>query len=130
VERVRSQGLVERADSSLQPAGGRPVEVHLSAALLTEDDQERIGITLYPATPEASEAPAAPELAGWLGTAPLAELLHRASALAEQQLIALALERSGQDETAAARVLGVSLSELVERRRDASLLPGTPTRGG
>jgi transcriptional regulator PpsR len=124
VERVRAQGLVQRAESSLLPTRGRALKVHVSAALLTEDDQERIGFTLLPqpvlvevAAP-ALQAPALDQLTEWVGTGSLPSLLLRANAAVESLLIAEALDRSAGDATAAARLLGIDADEL-ERRRDA-----------
>jgi transcriptional regulator PpsR len=133
VERVRAEGLVVLDDGSLQPGdGGAPVAVGLSAALLTEDDQERIGVTLHPRQALAAPGPTPPAepLAGWLGTAALPALLRRAAAVAERQLIAAALARSGGDLEATASLLGISREELSSRRREAALLPGRPPVDG
>ncbi len=58
---------------------------------------------------------------------PLAEVLERASARAEEEAIAAALRESGGDRAAAASRLGISLSTLGRRLRQ-SANGGPPAR--
>ena len=108
---ARLQGLAQASGLRLRRG---PVDV--SAALLTEGDQECIGFMfgdLRPATP-AVAGPGDP--LARLGSAPLPELLREARARTEQLLIVAALARCGGDVAAAARLLGISASTLRRRR--------------
>lgn len=121
---VRRHGLAHRAGLALQAPGAPPVRVDVSAALLTEGDQECVGLMLQVTAPGA-EAPAIESpltlplltpLAARLGTADLATLLREANALAQQQFIDAALQRSGGDVAAAAALLGITPRSLARRR--------------
>jgi len=98
-----------------------PVErVDVSAALLTEGDQECIGFTIRRAAPSARSADTLfptlgiglERLAERIGDLPLAGLLLEAGALAERHFVELALARAGGDADAAAHLLGVSPERL------------------
>ena len=138
VPRVRRDGIVRRIGSWLKPAHAAATSVDISAALLTEGDQECIGFTIHPtAQADARErVTALPNGAGLahalrsgiehigtqLGALDLPELRRSAVALAEQHFVHLALQRSGGDVSAAAALLGVSRSSLVRllRRRQVA----------
>lgn len=117
---ARRHGLAHRAGLLLQVPGAAPARVDASAALLTEGDQECIGLMLQvtdrAAEPPAKAAPLLTPLAVRLGSADLATLLREAQALAQQQLIDAALQRSGGDVDAAATLLGISTRSLKRRR--------------
>jgi transcriptional regulator PpsR len=58
VAQVRRDGIARRIDACVKRAAASVVQVEVSAALLTEGDQECIGFTLHPTLP-AAERPAA-----------------------------------------------------------------------
>ena len=97
----------------------------MAAALLTEGDQECIGITLHrggilPAhlPPQAAEmALAVDRLARQIGVATLPDLLLEASDLAERHFIEAALARTEGDPRQAALLLGIGLDHLWQRMR-------------
>jgi transcriptional regulator PpsR len=116
---VRSEGLVRYGAQRVEVAGGRVFTAQLSAVILNDDDQERIAFTLVPqpepvATFLSQSAPALSPaaLTECLGNTSLRAMLERAETL----LITAALERSGGDEEATARLLGLSLGELKKKR--------------
>jgi transcriptional regulator PpsR len=122
VSQVRRQGVVGSFAATLLPTSGSgPGEqVAVSAALLTEGDQECIGFTIRRVPSPAEEALPAPalafalaQLAQRLGELPLSRLVHEAATLAEAHFIQLALERSAGDVDAAASLLGVDRARLV-----------------
>jgi transcriptional regulator PpsR len=126
---VRRQGITNRVASRLLATDARIRPVELSAALLTEGDQECIGFTLHvPAEPahlppaSGGLASALEELCAKLGTTPLPELLRQAAALTERHLVGLALERAGADMAAAAQLLGVERARLESFTQDGSSL--------
>lgn len=119
---VRVQGIARRVESQLR-VGGAIAAVEVSAALLTEGDQEFIGFTLHPLAAPAAPA-SGPEalraglarLAEGLGNQPLAALLEQAGSLVERFLLQAAWERSGHDAEAAAQLLGLSRRSFEHRR--------------
>ena len=128
LQQVRLHGIARRLESRLRTGAG-DLAVEVSAALLTEGDQECIGFTLHPlallAAPPADAEPlraGLARLAESLGEQPLAELLRQASGLVERFLVQAALERSGDDADAAARLLGLTRRSFDRRRRNG----GTP----
>ncbi|MES2974259.1 MAG: transcriptional regulator PpsR [Pseudomonadota bacterium] len=117
---VRSQGITRRVASRLLSSDARVSQVELSAALLTEGDQECIGFTIH--SVEAAAAgqehgaddlqAAVNRLAARVGDAPLPELLRQAAALLERHFIGIAMARTEGDAGAAAGLLGVSRERL------------------
>lgn len=125
LRQVRLNGIARRLESRLRVATGA-VAVEVSAALLAEGDQECIGFTIHPlAALPAAQAAAEPlraglaRLAASLGEQPLAALMQQAGGLVERFLIEAALERSGDDPDAAARLLGLTRRSFDRRRRNA-----------
>jgi transcriptional regulator PpsR len=122
LRQVRLHGIARRVESRLR-AGDRDLAVEVSAALLTEGDQECIGFTIHPLAALAAAQPATEplragleRLAASLGERPLATLMHEAGGLVERFLLQAALERSGDDPDAAARLLGLTRHGFDERR--------------
>ncbi|RZJ07199.1 MAG: hypothetical protein EOO54_23695, partial [Haliea sp.] len=114
---VRGHGIARRFESRLLSADARMVPVELSAALLTEGDQECIGFTIHQEPDPAgrvladeaeSLSRAVEQLSARVGSAPLPELLRLAANLMERHFISVALERMEGNATAAAAMLGVS----------------------
>jgi transcriptional regulator PpsR len=119
---VRRGGLVPSARATLGGAPAGRVEVEISAALLTDDDQECIGFTLRRiepgmAAPEPVQdlSAAIQNLADRVGHWPLPDLLRDAADLAERHVIRSALQRTGADPPAAAALLGLSTDDLEQR---------------
>lgn len=135
VPQVRREGIARRIESWLKPAHAPAARVEISAALLTEGDQECIGFTIHRVS---GELPGQSELAdvlrigieqivSQLGTLPLPEMLREATALAERHFMQAAMQRSGGDVRAAAGVLGIGRASLVRRQRLADgTRPSTP----
>jgi transcriptional regulator PpsR len=124
LQQVRLHGIARRVESRLR-AGDGHVAVEVSAALLTEGDQECIGFTIHPlATLPIAPAAVEPlraglaQLADRLGEQPLAVLMQQAGGLVERFLLQAALERSGDDADAAARLLGLTRRHFDRRRRN------------
>lgn len=117
---VRRQGITQRVASRLLATNAQVVQVDFSAALLTEGDQECIGFTIHPVERESSEPDhltgdlrtAVTQLAGYMGSEPLPDILRRATILLERHFIHMAMERSHQDPEAAARLLGIDPERL------------------
>jgi transcriptional regulator PpsR len=113
LHQVRREGLAQRMASRVVTADAQMFPVEITAALLTEGDQECIGFTVHHAAPAVVDErldglqAAVAELAGRIGETPLPELLQRAALLLEQHFIGLALERTQEDPAAAARLLGI-----------------------
>jgi transcriptional regulator PpsR len=113
LSQVRRQGITGRIPSHLLSGDARIDRIELSAALLTEGDQECIGFTIHQVTPDRSpladtstELRAAFEkLSGQIGSVPLPELLGLASAMMERHLVGMAMAQSGGDASAAAILL-------------------------
>jgi transcriptional regulator PpsR len=119
---VRRGGLVTKARATLGGAPAARVEVEISAALLTDDDQECIGFTLRRVEPSAAAPDPAKDLSaaiehlvGRVGDWPLPDLLREAADLAERHVIRSALQRAGADPAAAAVLLGLSVDDLGQR---------------
>jgi transcriptional regulator PpsR len=124
--RVRRQGVARRLQSELRLADGSATVVEISATLLAEGDQERIGFTVHPVRPRGEPAAGAvlaatiDGLHAQLGQLPLPALLREATAAAERHFLDLALTRSGGDLGVAASALGISVDGLRQRRRRQS----------
>ncbi|MGJ7506191.1 transcriptional regulator PpsR [Variovorax sp. GT1P44] len=133
---VRKDGLVRRIRSWIKVAHAPVARVEISAALLTEGDQECIGFTIH-RTEEARDDERSPyemnlalqRLAGRVGRAPLAELVAEAAVLAERHFIETALAQARDDETDAATLLGITPAELNLLRRRGNGSGSEPHRG-
>ena len=121
IAQVRRHGVVRRFASIAKPLGQPAKGVDVSAALLTEGDQECIGFTLQPALHDAPDLATLPPalhegiefLTARVGDLPLASLLREATALAERHFVEQALRRAEGDVAAAAALLGVDRDRLV-----------------
>ncbi len=131
--RVRRRGIVGQATVTLRLPGAQPLRAGVSAALLTEGDQEHIGFTLRAAT--GPDLPALPtgtaeeldlglaELVNRLGQLSLADLLTEASRTAEVHFIQAALRASGGRLDAASATLQISPALLLDRMAQLGLPP-------
>lgn len=120
---VRSRGVARRQTSRVLSADAQLSPVELSAAQLTNGEEDCIGFTIRPLTvPQNSTELAAllaeltAQLGPQLGQAPLPELLRQAAVVLERQFIRLALERSSDGVAGAARLLGISEAEVRARQ--------------
>jgi transcriptional regulator PpsR len=135
VAKVRRDGIARHVESWVKRTGATALPVEISAALLTEGDQECIGFTIRHsehASPRLALDDTHAEglvhalqagietLAAGLGERGLDEAVRAASALAEQHFVKLAMQRSGDDMAAAAAWLGVSIDSLAQRVRQHS----------
>ncbi len=126
---VRTDGLVRRIKSWVKVAHATTARVEISAALLTEGDQECIGFTIHRIEEAGHERSpyelnmAIQQLTGKLGAAPLADLMAEASALVEAHFARAALARSSDDADEAALLLGISREALALMQRPQR--PGT-----
>ena len=125
VPQVRRDGIARRIESWVKPARSPAARVEISAALLTEGDQECIGFTIHRVSSETqahgdlAEALRAgvEQIAQQLGAMPLPEMLRAAAALAERHFMQAAMQRAGGDVNTAAAVLGIGRANLVRRQR-------------
>ena len=115
LQQVRRQGIARRIGSRLMSTDASVSEVEISAALLTEGDQECIGFTIHgvSASPAlggtlAEELVVAIEsLTATMGATPLSTLLEDSAALVRAHFARIALARCGNDPVLAASMLGV-----------------------
>ena len=123
---VRREGIAEASALPVSGVNRRTVELHATASLIAEGDQECIGLTLRrAAAPDSAGAADAEGLAdlaqgldgllGRIGELPLAELMQQAAALTERHAVTAALERHAGDMAAAAALLGIGSAELHQR---------------
>jgi transcriptional regulator PpsR len=127
ISQVRHRGIGHRIAAWIKPGGAVNLPVEVSAALLTEGDQECIGFTIHPHDAAGSPSqgdttrldglvPQLDQLAGQIGVLTLPQLLERAEAIAERHFLQLALQRAGDDPAVAAALLGLSREGLAARR--------------
>jgi len=120
---ARSRGMAQGRTLQFTGLRGRSCDVEVSAALLAEDEQERIGLTLRirrldtpPAAPHSrmtGEVAAAIEmLAREVGNRDLAELLAFSTVHLERLFVRSALESAHGDRARAAALLGVGTERL------------------
>lgn len=136
VPQVRRDGIARRVESWVKPARLAAARVEISAALLTEGDQECIGFTIHRVSEETPRQgdladmlrAGIEQVASRLGAMPLPELLREATALAERHFVQAAMQRAGGDVGAAAGVLGIGRASLLRRQRLADgTSPSTPS---
>ena len=135
VPQVRRDGIARRIESWVKPQHSPAARVEISAALLTEGDQECIGFTIHRLS---GEAPHQSDLADVLragieriaqqfGASPLPDMLREATALAERHFMQAAMQRAGGNVGTAAGLLGVSRASFVRRQRlTEGTSPSTP----
>lgn len=134
LQQVRRQGIARRIGSRLMSTNASVSDVEVSAALLTEGDQECIGFTIHflPAQPyrhgQSMEQlmVAIESLTATMGTVTLPSLLHDSVALVRAHFARIALERCAHDPVLAASLLGVDVDTI---RSGASLVPAPPLPG-
>jgi len=140
VAKVRRDGIARHVESWVKRTGAAALQIEISAALLTEGDQECIGFTIRRVA-KASQRSAFDDasnqglvralqtgieaLAAQLGERDLAEIVRDAAGLAENHFVKLAMHRAGDDMIAAAAILGVSVDSLARRMREHAAIPDT-----
>ena len=132
---ARRLGIAEKRLAVVGLAHGLQSEVEISAAILAEGDQERIGLTLRRVNAGAGAVPhalgrlaaAIDGLTTQLGQLRLPELLQEACDIAERHLIGEALKRSQGDGALAAEMLGISSDDLELRARYLEVDSSQPT---
>ena len=137
---ARRHGIAEKRLAVVGHTNSQRCDVEISAAILAEGDQERIGLTLRRVDIAVTGTANAPQqlgelakaidgLATQIGQLPLAELLQEASDIAERHLIDEAFKRSQHDSTKAAQLLGISLDNLALRVRYLGIGSAPPASG-
>jgi hypothetical protein len=133
---VHGDGIARLICTSLRRGGGRsPIEVDVSAALLTEGDQECFGFTLRARAEPTADSPqearrssllrSIASIEAELGTTtPTPVLLERGRRLLEQYLAQVVLDRAGGDSTRAAVLMGLAEHELEQLRAGPSSADG------
>jgi transcriptional regulator PpsR len=121
IVQVRRKGVTRRIAAQLLTADARLSDVSISAALLTEGDQESIGFTIHYVAPRPLPVQdtehltqALDVLVARVGSASLPDLLEETVRMARQHFVRAALERCGQDRAAAAALLGITADQLVQ----------------
>lgn len=122
LSQVRREGIARSAESRLRSRNGEVVTAEISAALLTEGDQECIGFTIHCVARRAVVSGERlkidmEDLASRLGSDALPSLLRDGKELIESFLIENAVERSGGNLSKAAELLGTSIDRLTRWQR-------------
>jgi transcriptional regulator PpsR len=124
---VRHLGIARRMSCKLMSSDARCIAIEITAALLTEGDQECIGFTLHAPAGSRQEFPhskddlrlAIDELTARIGIEPLPDLLRSAAALLQRHFITHAMARCADSPKAAADLLGIRPDQLDLYRYDA-----------
>lgn len=126
--RTRRQGLAARVPLAMR-VGELEVAVEVSSTLLTEGEQEHLGLTLRMAEPAQARVPHLsidpwPELSvlrAQIGLVPLATLQQEGAEHLEREFLQSALRLSAGQVAAAARLLMIDPEHLAERLRRLGL---------
>jgi transcriptional regulator PpsR len=126
VRKVYTQGLALHERVTLCRRDATRLPLDMAGALLADVAGGDAGFTLRPCGTDtlAADARAAAlvqaidALAAELGHVALPDLLQQAQLLARRHLVLTAIDRHAGDPVAAARLLGISLEQLSELRRD------------
>ena len=126
LQEVRQHGIARRMSSQLMSGDATCSKVEVTAALLTEGEQECIGFTLHAVavstekccTPTDKFREAIEEVTARIGIETLPDLLRLASTILERHFIASAMARAGDDPEAAAALLGIRMEQLEPFRPD------------
>ncbi|NVO04655.1 MAG: hypothetical protein HXX19_01185 [Rhodoferax sp.] len=115
--RVLSDGLAHAPSAILGGHGAPACEATITATLIMDGDQERIGFSLLPRIATSSSALAETLLAliAQSDGQPLERLLQQVTELTEHHAISNALQRSGGNLAASAALLGLDAQDLTLR---------------
>jgi transcriptional regulator PpsR len=124
---VRHLGIARRVSSKLMASDATCSEIEMTAALLTEGDQECIGFTLHAAAggkegycdSKDKLRLAIDEITARIGLEPLPDLLRRAAGILQRHFVTHAMARTGDNPQAAADLLGIRQDQLDLSRYDA-----------
>jgi hypothetical protein len=141
ITQVRNRGIGHRIPAWIQPNGAGKLSAEVSAALLTEGDQECIGFTIRPVDVLAPPSragkgrhdglvPEVDRLSEQIGVLTLPQLLQRTQVIAERHFLQLAMQSAGDDLAVAADLLGLSRESLVARLADTEPRPEDRGVGG
>jgi transcriptional regulator PpsR len=132
---VRRHGIASQLRATVRGSRGREVEVEVSAALLDDGEQERIGFTLRRLAARGGNGVRPDHLAAAIealaldgdGRLALPALVQAAAQLIERHLLEAALTGARGDHRAAAGTLGIPLDDLQARldRHGLAALPPT-----
>jgi len=128
---VRHLGMTRRRSCKLLAEDARCSEIEITAALLTEGDQECIGFTLHTAVAIRQERSnlgdelrrSIDEITTRIGRESLPDLMRTAVVVLQRHFIAHAMARSADNPKAAAGLLGIRLDQLDLSGYDASNSP-------
>ena len=131
LQEVRHHGIARRMSSQLMSGDATCSKVEVTAALLTEGDQECIGFTLHAVAVSTEPCPpltnklevAIEELTARIGKETLPDLLRLASTILERYFVASAMARAGDNQEAAADLLGIRLEQLEPSLPDVNRSP-------
>ncbi len=136
IAQAREHGIGARRSLSMRGLRGRTARIDVSAALLADEEQECIGLTIRVQDQDTLRSLQRPQknaelvraiesLTRQLGQMELPELLARVSAQAERYFVQTAMQISERDRQTAARMLGLSPDQLEARLRQD---PPSPDR--
>jgi transcriptional regulator PpsR len=131
LQEVRRAGIARRMSFRLMSSDATCSDIEITAALLTEGDQECIGFTLHAvagSNEKYSDSKndlrlAIEEITARIGVEPLPDLLRTAAETLQRHFIAQAMACTGDDPKAAAELLGISRDQLDLSRREAHYPP-------
>lgn len=125
---ARGRGIAAGRHTTLRGLRGRLVPIEISAALIADEDQECIGLTIRPREAEAAPgaqrrrevtdlASAIDALTGRVGELGMPDLLARVAEQAEQFFVRAALQLADRDHAEAARLLRLTPEQFEARLR-------------
>jgi transcriptional regulator with GAF, ATPase, and Fis domain len=119
---VRRDGLVRKIPSWIKVAHAPVARVEISAALLTEGDQECIGFTIHrvEVLRDLDRSPyelnlAIQQLTAQVGKLALPALMRQVAEMAERHFVHTAMLQAANDAAGAATALGISHDDLLQR---------------
>lgn len=124
---VRHLGIARRMSSKLMSSDATCSQIEMTAALLTEGDQECIGFTLHAVAGGKEDycdstdelRVAIDKITARIGLEPMPDLLRTAAGLLQRHFITHAMARTGDNPKAAADLLGIRQDQLDLSRYDA-----------
>jgi transcriptional regulator PpsR len=121
LSRARLEGMAQAPALTLGGRGALQCEAEATAMLLTDGDQERIGVCLLPQGLTRTDALTLALQDLVAQGQPLTALLRQVATLTEQHAISNALQHTGGNLTASASLLGLDAAELAQRLRRLGL---------
>jgi transcriptional regulator PpsR len=112
---VQLEGLIHIPSAILGGHGFAAFEAELSASLIHDGDQERIGFCLRVQSTHTTESWAQTLESLLVSGRPLADLLQQVQVLTERRAVSDALRSTGANMVASAKLLGISVDSLKHR---------------